>query len=313
MAGSWFLTGAGLFYLGIALLAIQVWNLLKSQHWAIQVTVEGLYAICVIIYSLLWIFIPAPLEILPTSYVPQYGSGSTMNGIEWRPYYSELDFSINNLGPNDYDNLSVEVSTDLWFEQVRQIAGLGTCAISTVRPFGQLKVQHFDYGKPTGPVGIGGVEVNGQSYEYKEAPIFPGGKVGLPIGTNPTDKIYRIRCDKLSSNSHIDFVAALSVVNPAIGPGSHLYDAPKAAKWMTLDVTFQDSGRRRHLVISQCQNGSTCDIKRRFDINFDYWTLGLFRPSINRAMRFAVVIYTVIIISCPLAVFVCWLIDVPLS
>jgi hypothetical protein len=202
------------------------------------------------------------------------------------------------------------ISTDLIIEKLNQVAGLATCSGSTVEPYNPVKVQHFENGNPKGPVGIGGTTVNGVPYTYKIVPMFPGGKIGAPLGAGTT---WQIKCDQVPSNSHIDFVVALSVLNlhPNAPIGSPLYGSPKAASWLTLDATFQASGRPRHLILSRCPIGS-CEVNRRFDVNYE-WIFRPFRRTwnhitlANRPIAIAVMIYAIAVGSCPLILLAGWL------
>ncbi len=275
MTGGWYVSGAFLFYGGAAWLAFDVHqqDFFRTLGMTARLSLGLAYVAVLAWLSASWLFVAAPMEVHPESQVPTYGAGSTLNGIEWQPYYSQLNFTLKNPGTDNYDNVLLDVSTDLIIEQLRQTAGLSKCSISTASPYSAVIVQHFENGKPVGPAGINGVDVNGRHWSYRVVPLFAGGKMGPPIGTDIT---WKIRCDKVPSNSHVDFVAALSVLNPV---GSPLYGPPKAANWLRVDATFQDSGRPRHLVFSRYLNGSTCAIKRRFDIGCELTDTPV-RPSL---------------------------------
>ena len=142
-------------------------------------------------------------------------------GIEWRPQYSEFDFSIKNPSLYEYDNFDIDVSTDLMIDELKQKdANIASCVTAPLNEPPRVIIQNLS--NTSAPAAIG---------RFGEG-----------------DKEYRIRCDKLPSDSQIDFFAATS------NPG-----APRqAVKWFALKGSFQTSGRNRDVRIFQCNMGEHC-------------------------------------------------------
>src|SRR5215469_4952352 len=124
--------------------------------------------------SYLWVFVPAPMELQSWTSIPDYGPGSTIGGVAWQPYESELDFTMTSLSESDYDNVVIEIAAENFIiEDIKQTAGLLNCSASTLASYNAGRVQHFENGRPIGPAGIGGVNVNGEQYTYKVLPMRP--------------------------------------------------------------------------------------------------------------------------------------------
>jgi hypothetical protein len=234
MTAGYFYPGVIVLYLALFLLAVDIGyesffrRLRKRARFAFGI----LYVLVLVVASDRWIFVPAPLEMWGSSDTPPYAVHSMLNGIEWRPQYAEFDFSIKNRSAYDYDNLDVNISTDLMIEELKKIDGLASCSIETANPLHQLIIQNLS--KPSIPA----------------------------ITARPTggDKEYRIRCDKFPSHSQIDFFAATSILTGKPDDSSPLwpYAPPQAAKWFTMKGSFQTSGRNRAVLISACKMSQHC-------------------------------------------------------
>lgn len=234
---AYFWVGVGLFYVGVVLLGIDICseNFFKNWSSSQKVAFAIAYLLILGLFSRFWLFRPAPVEIRAISTVPIYGPGSVVNGIEWSDAYSELRFSLKNPSGTDYDDLDVEISTDLIIEAVGRVDGLASCVAVPLSGGIPFTIQPMQGGVPVGPVAV--------------SP--PGG----------ADQTYRIRCEKLPARSQNDFVVALSVFNPFVNgiPPAKLYGPRRVASWFTAKLRFSTLARPRSVVISQCKMGQTCE------------------------------------------------------
>jgi hypothetical protein len=199
----------------------------------------------------LWILRPAEIELRATSKVPVYGPGSNISGIPWQPEYSELDLTLRNASQHDYDNLDIEISTDLMFEDLRQQTGLASCAIArSGEPF-ETTSQKIIGGVPVGPADTAGADRK----------IVALDKLGQVISlSGKSNRTYRIRCDKFPASSQNNFVAALTAVNPFIGgrPPTNLYALPRPATRFSTKITLKTGILKRTRLISNCKMEQNC-------------------------------------------------------
>jgi hypothetical protein len=247
------------FYIGI------IWFIYGIYHkvlrtWHVVGRLGTLVACILVIMIISWfcIFTTTPMQLFVDSKVPTYGEGSVYAGIAWEPEYSQLDFSISNLGNTDYRNLVAKVSTDLVFYALRQFPG-AECKSSMENPTIPPAVQTMVGNKPVGPVGVGSTTIEPKKF-YAVVPLYKNGTVGPPLGADTT---YIITCDKIPAQTLIHFVGALRVINKF--PAKFLGGPPQPVKWLTMEVTFDADGRPRHLVFSKCANHFTCVLAPRFD------------------------------------------------
>jgi hypothetical protein len=197
--------GVALFYLGLVLFALDVAyeKFFKRLHLSARIGI-GFVFVLAILASLMWIFSPAPFEVIATSNVPTYGPGSKIHGIDWQPYYSDLLFSIKNQEAFDYDNFDMEISTNLAIGDLRQLRGLSDCKIATGHQAIEFNWQKMNGNQPVGPA-------NNPDVSYAVGNLDKNGKLIIPV--SGSDWSYRIRCDNIPANSQFDFFAALEVVN----------------------------------------------------------------------------------------------------
>jgi hypothetical protein len=240
---------------GLVLLALDLAYETFLLGWPrpVQIILGIVYLAAILIVSQKWIFRAAPFGVFASSGVPIYGPGSNVNGIDWRPYLSDLNFSIKNPSPLDYDNFDAEVSTNLVMTGLQKVRALSACNVAGTHQGIQVHNQRIVGGQPVGPVDDSGSE-------YQVIPMDKDGKPLLPVSGG--DWSYRIRCDKLPANSEFDFFSALEVVNEpnSHSPvGSRLFGDPQAASWISITARFQTSGRNREETISRCPMTSYCE------------------------------------------------------
>ena len=247
------------FYIGIIWFIYGV-NYNALMNWPVAGRFSALFA-CILFIMLVsgfCIFTTAPMRLFVDLKVPTYGEGSVYAGIAWEPDYSQLDFSISNLGSIDYRNVVAKVSTDLVFYALQQFPGT-ECKSSMENPTIPPTVQTMVGNKPVGPVGVGSTTNEPKEF-YAVVPLYKNGTVGPPLGADTT---YIITCDRIPAQTQMHFVGALRVINKY--PAKFLGGPPRPVKWLTMEVTFDADGRPRHLVFSKCANHATCVLAPRLD------------------------------------------------
>ncbi len=262
--GPYFWWGVVLFYSGLLLLTLHIAKqaFVRGQRRRTKIFLRIIYVVLLLVFSL-WLFRPAPIELQASSSVPVYGPGSDINGIQWHDRYAELHLMVHNPSEIDYDNLDIEIATDLTFEALRQTGGLASC---TIAPAGEAVPpaisQKMIGGIPVGPgemiggVPAGPADTSGE--HYKAMWLDANGRViAISGGINQT---YRIRCEKFPANNRQTFIAALSVINPIVRGKlpSGLYAAPRPATRFSAKIGFTTLGRPRAAVLSDCKIGQTC-------------------------------------------------------
>jgi hypothetical protein len=255
IAANLFWVGVVVLYIGLLLLA---WDLDYEAFFlgwprSVRIIMGIVYLLAILIASQRWVFRPAPFETMATSRISAYGKGSNINGISWRPEYSELQFYIKNPSAFDYDNFDAEISTNLVMSGLRPLRILSNCNIAGTHQDTTIHWQHMVGGVPVGPA-------DDPNFDYKVIPIDKNGKALLPPSGG--DWSYRIRCDKIPAETQFDFFAALEVFNqttPETQIGATVFGDPQAASWITIKAKFQTSGRDRVETVFQCAMYSYCD------------------------------------------------------
>jgi hypothetical protein len=259
MTANLFIPGVILLYLGLGLFALDIAyeDFFHRLHLSIRLLLGLIYVVVIAIVSQTWIFRLAPFEIMATSSVPVYGPGSKINGIDWLPNYSDLQFYIKNPSAVDYDNFDAEISTNLVISDLRQLRVLSDCKIASTHQPIHVHSQRMIGNQPVGPV-------DDSNIKYQIIPFDKNGRPLLP-GSEGADWSYRVRCDKIPANSQFDFFAALEVVDDSFPKvlDAPLFEPPQPASWISITAGFQISGRNRMEAIPRCPIGMTpCEAGR---------------------------------------------------
>src|SRR5947209_3462751 len=110
MTASWFKTGAFIFYAGVVWLGWDAYRMVFRQWTRFQQEIALMvYLLVISLISYFWVFVPASMEFQIHSNVPHYGPSSTIGGIAWQNYESELDWALINGSDYDYDNLVADI------------------------------------------------------------------------------------------------------------------------------------------------------------------------------------------------------------
>lgn len=257
MTANRFLFGVAFLYLGLIWFAIDFAYepFFRRLPVFVRSTIGLAFCVSILLVSWKWIFVPAPVEIYGTSSVNTFGLGSKIDGIEWKPRYSEFRFDVKNASRSDYRDIDLTISTDLVIAEMKQTAGLTSCTMSASHPTSRPTWQRFSGSQPVGPA-------NDPKWEYEVIPRDKDGKAIVPVAG--ADWSFRVRCDTLPANSEVDFISALEVVTPASQTGDEatlgtpLFEAPAPAKWFSARMDFQTGGRKRKAAIVQCRVNTLC-------------------------------------------------------
>jgi len=241
--GPYFRWGVALFYSGMLLLILHIAKqpFVRHQSRRNKIFLRLFCAASLVLFSI-WLFRTPTIELQAYSTVPEYGSNSVINGIHWQRDYSEFRLTVRNASKEDYDNLDIEITTDLTFEDLRQENGLATC---TIAPNGETFGATSQ--RMTGGVPVGPADTSGEN--YKAIAVDRNGQViSISGGTNRT---YRIRCEKFPAQNQNTFIGALSVVNPFSNgkPPVQLYAPPRAANRFSAKISFPTLGRPRSAIL----------------------------------------------------------------
>jgi hypothetical protein len=253
----YFWAGVVLFYVGLALLAVD----LAFEKWVLHRPVKlriflGLFYLgSTAVASWAWIFRPAPLEIRATSDCPTFGQGSVIEGVPWQPQYSEINLQIKNPSATDYTDFEAEIETDESIGAIKETNGTSDCKIASAHAPLFIHAQTMKNGVPAGKADDPG---SGESYV-----VVPLGSDGKPvIPASGSDSSYNIYCDRVPAKSEIDFFGALEVTNDIrlSNPSPLIFGPPRPAAWIGVDAHFNSGlGRPRSESVARCPMNSNCE------------------------------------------------------
>jgi hypothetical protein len=215
------MTGYVNFYLGVsimtlAIVAITVNLWLRTE--GISNNIRGGSVIAIIgLYGIgLWfLFVAAPLIVAITMPPGNYPVDQDVFGVKWKQEYYPVTYIVENETANDYDHYDSYVRTNKQITKVAIRNSLNQCIASPEIP---------------------GSLIYGWNISHPEN----GKIVSVPIFQDQNDVVstdYRIRCDKISSNSRIEIVLAIIGGKP---------------DWATVSSKYVAVGRSRLWFASQC-------------------------------------------------------------
>jgi hypothetical protein len=259
----YFWLGVVLFLVGALLLALDVWReVVVPKKTTINKSIFWIICPLSFLVFAIWLYFPVEFSLSVSSSVPRYGTGSNLYGIPWFDDYARLNLTMKNSGDVAYDDFDAEIFTDLTFEGVKQIDGIGSCAIAPASPRIRPTSQRMNGVLPIGPnAAVGGVPDRPVETDPPEYTIVAVGEDGKELAfSGDTAKKYRIRCDKFPAHSQITFVAALSAMNPVVNgrPPQPLHGPARPARWCGLKANFNRLGRPRSITFPQCEAGREC-------------------------------------------------------
>ena len=117
------------------MLALDVWReVVAPKKTTISKSIFWIICVLSFLVFAIWLYFPVEFSLSVSSSVPRYGASSNLYGIPWFDDYARLDLTMKNSGDVAYDDFDVEIFTDLTFEGVKQIDGIGSCAIAPASP-----------------------------------------------------------------------------------------------------------------------------------------------------------------------------------
>jgi len=84
----------------------------------------SMISLIAIVFSFFFVLVSAPLDIHIYANSGDYPDGSKIGNISWKPYYTDLRFAITNSSSKDYENVAIELNTDMWVAEGSQITNL---------------------------------------------------------------------------------------------------------------------------------------------------------------------------------------------
>jgi hypothetical protein len=106
-----FALGAGSVYLGLFLLAIDVFYE-PDFRWRGKVFGIALLAVVALLFTKYFLLTPAPLNVSAVATVAEFPADTKIAGIEWRPEYTELVVVISNPTEGAYDDVTLLIEPD---------------------------------------------------------------------------------------------------------------------------------------------------------------------------------------------------------
>jgi hypothetical protein len=216
-----FCVGVVFIYLAFVLLVLDFWfepDLKLHPRLKISLILAVIAACFIFTFEV--VLVSALLE----TQALDFGSGSPdengkVGDIQWKNDYRDIRLSVNNHTDNDYTNLRIDVSTDLF---IAQVGRLGKCLDGSVEPAIQIGGMHFQVpGKPEQTINL-----SGSSY----------------------CKAWTIRCDKIRRNDKTDFL--LAVVN--LDKFSNLFPHKKPSS-VKVNISYESMGHRRRKIEREMQ------------------------------------------------------------
>jgi hypothetical protein len=206
----WF--GAVLIYLAAALWIadICVENLShpnKGILIAVVLLAAGLFTKFVVLFS-------PQLEVVAHSDRGDYKAGEVIDGISWKPGYSELRVAITNHSGRDYENLDMQILPDAWINEEIQTSHITGCSFPESENGLMSAVAH------------GTDPVTGKPFDQ----LLTKGPHNLGV---------RVRCEKLPNHSSLQILIATIKPDPKSGMIGMIPDFEPASKLLPSSVRIK--------------------------------------------------------------------------
>jgi hypothetical protein len=207
------------------LLVLREWikNWEEQPRIAVYVTVTTVF----IIAAWTSIFASCPL-IADIHYRPHpYLDGSTVDGITWSSNSVDVRINLTNPTRYGYEDVDIEISTDLDILGATQVAGVSRVELSPE---------------------VDALEAYVTGKDSK-------GNIGILPNVKPLKRTssYRLRCDKVARHSIIQLAVKIAKANPSIngqGP-QQLYGPRTIPAWVLIHGTYSATGREHDISISK--------------------------------------------------------------
>jgi hypothetical protein len=218
------------FWVGVALMVISlllIWWLLWRVFTANQRVKRVMGVIISVIVSsvILWsIWIPASIKTVISSSPGYHAPGDDVNGIKWREDYSEVTVIIYNYGETDMLNVDLRIASDLLIAGAGIAPSINNCSSEAVsRGLANIRFEFTDK----------------KSGETREIPL-------LDKNRHFASSLYRIRCERLSSNSILQIKLPMLTHNWSTG------EPKRQPNWAKLWINLMAGNRPIHKAAEQC-------------------------------------------------------------
>jgi hypothetical protein len=179
----WWCIGA--FYLGLILLTIEAF--LENWMLIFRLIVSSVWLAIGLIFTLGFVAVKAPVSVAVWESAAKYPPGTVLGDIQWSDNFYELRVSLENESVYDYEDLSVILKPDKLVAKIGQISGPSRATFEDPQ---ELTENLVDIELP--------------SLLQKANPLV---LIALDTG-------YRVRCDRLPSQSRIELIMALVDMRP---------------------------------------------------------------------------------------------------
>ncbi|MCU1271996.1 MAG: hypothetical protein JWN74_3290 [Acidobacteriaceae bacterium] len=183
---------AACIYIAFASIAADIWYE-ELALWIKWGAVTIIFAMA-IFFSFYIVCRSAPLDIVATSSEGNYKDGENVEGITWRPAYSELRIGITNPTNLDYNNVDIRIVPALWVVEQVIVSESSSC--------------HFEAASPHFSAVAHGTDANGKPFDEPFK------------GKGPRSSGLRIRCDKFPRNDTLAILVAVMNVDLKNNPAS---------------------------------------------------------------------------------------------
>ena len=184
MQPQFFWLSVSLVYGGLLLFGIDLYfepEFKRRSKWIGEIVI-----LCFIgVFSVKYVFVSAPINVLYVFSAQEYVSGVPINGIAWRPVFSELDVIVNNPTDDNYDDVNILIRPDHPIATIKQLSNLAD-------------VSFEDYFGVTDTIMIQEV-----------------GKPATPMTLLATNAGYKVHCGRIPPKSSLRLVMALVDFKPA--------------------------------------------------------------------------------------------------
>lgn len=221
--------------LAIVWFAVDWYVLSRGMRLIVRGT-GGLSALAAAIFVGWIAFRPAPINVAIDAPPGNYNEGTNALGVLWKVGYDPVNIIVFNNTSSEYEGFDSYVRTSLQIAEVGVRGYINQCIATAENPF---------------------VTIGSASLSYNNA---KGGTLSIPLFQGPqpiVSTFYRIRCDKLASNSKIDIV--LAVVGALAGA------TEARPSWAVLSSRYTRAGKVYKAFDSHCFFGTCADMPNSYE------------------------------------------------
>jgi hypothetical protein len=218
-----FWVGVALMMISLVLLWWLLWRVFTANQWIKRVI--GVIMSIIVSGVILWsIWIPIFIKTVISSSPGYHAPGDDVNGIKWQEAYSEVTVIISNYGEADMLNVDFRIASDLLIAGAGIAPSINNCSSEAVSP-NLANVRFSLTDKKRG--------------ETREVPF-------LDKNRHFASSLYRIRCERLSSNSILEIKLPMLTYHWSTG------EPKRQPNWAKLWIDLMAGYRPVHEAIEQC-------------------------------------------------------------